>query len=697
MSFKIAENTGTCVGSLQELSNPFSRYGMALLPVAIIIAVRFLSEIYYVQICNDILLAFCLALGMALIFGHAGILDLGYIAFVAVGAYAYGFLSLVCGWSFWVSLPVCGGLAAIFSVIIGLPTLRAQGDYLAIVTLGFGEIVRTILQRSEGLTGGARGIVGMPHAVIFGVVLASPEQYFWLLIAITVVLTSAYLSFSTSRIERFWRTVRDNPQLASTSGISRRSTLLVAFACGASIAGLTGAVFGARTGFLSPDSFTLFDSIYVLVYVVVVGQVYGDKSRSWISSRALYAPMLFGTVSAFIVLGEIARPFLLLKPTIVGTAILGAMLVRHNLNRMPGQGGSTADTTSDSSRSGIYTADNAAAFDFDAFAFHCQQFLAHHTDRCLDVRLTGVIAGVEIVKDVRFRALASLSKQTPEGSLSAPTGFSQVAQDSPVVTGIIGVIGLNGAGKTTLLRGLLNLVATCGSVTLRWKDRRSLGVSAVALLRPGRVWKSVYYHRSCDEICRQGLIGLSFQTPEVVQMTVAEYLTTALLAGMSNYELCELGGGLRVARLTKLPLAGFGLAAICRAHLARGAGRNKVILPYLSALGLDFIKDSWLPTLPLYYKRLVELTKLLILRPEYILLDEIMAGLDAHEKEQLKRVVRVLNRECGLGVLMIEHDLEAMRSVADSIILMDQGEMVVAGPTEEVLASARFRKLYEGI
>jgi ABC-type branched-subunit amino acid transport system permease subunit/ABC-type branched-subunit amino acid transport system ATPase component len=653
------------------------------------------ADIYYVQVCNDILLAFCLALGMAIIFGHAGILDLGYIAFAAVGAYTYALLTVLFGWSFWLCLPVSGALAAMFSVIIGLPTLRARGDYLAIVTLGFGEIVRTILQRTEQLTGGARGIVGVPHAVAFGATLESPQEYFWLMVGVSVLLTALYLASSTSRQERFWRVVRDNAQLAEVTGISRRSTLLIAFAWGAGIAGLTGVVMAARTGFLSPDSFTLFDSIYVLVYVVIVGQVFGEKQRRKLSDRVTYLPMLFATVSGFVILGELSRRVLQLKPTMLGITILGVMLIRHNMHRFRAKATTIETVISGAPPTSAKAADASVGVDARVLLQRGCKFFSRYVDRRLVVQMTAQIAGIDIVKGIQFEARASFPNLSSTRT-SLRESFTNGGR-CPIVGGIVGVIGLNGAGKTTLFRGLLNLAANYGSVTMEWVDTKNSRISTVPLLRPRRWFRGFHYRRSPYDMCRSGLFGVALQTPEVVQMTVGEYLITVLLAATKNYHQRELGAPRWAIRLGDLPVVGQVVGPAVRAHLIRRSGMAEIIHPYLKAFHLESFTDSWLPNLSLYHKRLVELIKILILRPHFILLDETMAGLDAAEKECVKETIRLLNRSCGIGVLVIEHDMETIHSLADSLILLDQGQIIAAGQTEEVLASGSFRAVYKGI
>ncbi|MCY1211187.1 urea ABC transporter, permease protein UrtC [compost metagenome] len=255
----------------------------------------------WVRVLDFAMLYVMLALGLNIVVGFAGLLDLGYIAFYAVGAYTAALLGSphLASQFEWIAHFVPGGLhvpflfivpigmavAAIFGLLLGAPTLRLRGDYLAIVTLGFGEIVRIFmnnLDRPVNITNGPKGIteidpvriagLNLAHTQsIFGIQLSSVYMYYYLFVLclLLVILTSTRLQFS--RIGRAWAAIREDEIAAKAMGINTRNLKLLAFVVGASFGGLSGVMFGSFQGFVSPESFTLWESVVVLACVVLGG------------------------------------------------------------------------------------------------------------------------------------------------------------------------------------------------------------------------------------------------------------------------------------------------------------------------------------------------------------------------------------------------------------------------------------------
>ena len=234
------------------------------------------------------LLFIMLALGLNVVVGYAGLLDLGYIAFFAVGAYAYALLAspqFDVHWSFLALLPLAAVVAAFFGVLLGAPTLRLRGDYLAIVTLGFGEIIRICLNnlnRPYNITNGPQGITlidplqvgGMSLAktqTFAGLTIAPVHSYYYVFLACAVVSIFISMRLEDSRIGRAWIAIREDELAAAAMGIHTRNVKLLAFAMGATFGGVAGALFASFQGFISPESFTLLDSIMVLCMVVLGG------------------------------------------------------------------------------------------------------------------------------------------------------------------------------------------------------------------------------------------------------------------------------------------------------------------------------------------------------------------------------------------------------------------------------------------
>jgi branched-chain amino acid transport system permease protein len=230
--------------------------------------------------------------GLNVVVGLAGLLDLGYVAFYAVGAYSYALLSHTFGLSFWVCLPMAGLLSATFGMLLGFPVLRLRGDYLAIVTLGFGEIVRVILLNWQVVTGGPNGISGIQRPTFFGLpflaavpgkttfheflgVAYSPDHriifLYYLILVLALATNLITLRIRRLPIGRAWEALREDETACRSLGIDPTKTKLSAFASGAMFAGFAGSFFATRQGFISPESFTFLESAIILAIVVLGG------------------------------------------------------------------------------------------------------------------------------------------------------------------------------------------------------------------------------------------------------------------------------------------------------------------------------------------------------------------------------------------------------------------------------------------
>jgi branched-chain amino acid transport system permease protein len=298
-----------------------------LIVVALVVAVAFpnFTSRYALDVAIMVLIYICLGLGLNIVIGLAGMLDLGYIAFYGVGAYAYALLNVNFGMSFWMSLPLAAVFAAIAGCIIGYPTLRMRGDYLAIVTLGFGEIVRLILNNWMTLTNGPNGILGIKAPAVwlpsfvdgfsFEYLYLKKLYYLYyvaLLLAIITIIAVHRLNFS--RIGRAWESIREDETAAELMGVNTFLLKLLAYAMGAVFAGLAGAFFAARMRFVSPESFTFLESAMVLCMVVLGGM--GS------------IPGILLGVGALIILPEVFREFELYRMLAVGLAMVFMMVYR---------------------------------------------------------------------------------------------------------------------------------------------------------------------------------------------------------------------------------------------------------------------------------------------------------------------------------------------------------------------------------
>lgn len=339
----------------------------------------------WVRILDFALLYILLALGLNIVVGFTGLLDLGFIAFYAVGAYLYALLASPhlleqFAWiqaafpdgfhvSIWVTLPLAALIAGFFGLLLGAPTLKLRGDYLAIVTLGFGEIVRIFLNNLNApvnITNGPQGISQIEPLSIFGISLAGERgvidlfglaipsvlAYYYVLLAIVAIAIVMCYRLVNSRTGRAWKAIREDEIAAKAMGINTRNMKLLAFAMGAVFGGVSGSLFASFQGFVSPESFTLFESIVVLAMVVLGGL---GNIRGVVIGAALLAAIpealrlvVIPVQEAFLGQGnavidaEVARQFL------YGTAMVGIMLWKPS-GLIPGSGSEPKKTSAPTS------------------------------------------------------------------------------------------------------------------------------------------------------------------------------------------------------------------------------------------------------------------------------------------------------------------------------------------------------------
>ncbi len=263
---------------------PVRRTSLLVL-LALVAVYPYALGMYHTNIMITALIYVILALGLNIVVGLGGLLNLGYAAFFAFGAYTYGLLwkyagpafvsaGINTGWIFWIALPLAGIIAVIFGILLSLPVLRLRGDYLAIITLAFGEIVRMVLQNSSAVTGGATGISLIPRPWLFNLRLP-PRQaatYIYYIVLILVIFTIFVVRrIEDSRVGRALEAMREDEIACEAMGIDLVRNKLATFALGAFWAGIAGVVLAAQTTYINPDSFTLWESIMVLMAIVIGG------------------------------------------------------------------------------------------------------------------------------------------------------------------------------------------------------------------------------------------------------------------------------------------------------------------------------------------------------------------------------------------------------------------------------------------
>ncbi len=630
------------------LRRPLPRL-VRLLPPALLALVALLLPYLlpgdrWVRVAALALIYIALASGLNILVGLTGLLDLGFIAFFIVGAYTTAILTVrlfidqlgfepeSLWWLFPVSLVAALLLAGLAGAIIGYPTLRARGDYLAIMTLAFGEIVRIVSINWIDLTGGSVGIRNIPPFGIGGIELVSPAANYYVVLAMVVVVLAALAGVIASPIGRAWVAIREDELVASSMGIRTRRYKLLAYVCGASIAGVTGVFFAHMQQFINPDSFTLEDNFIVLSLVILggAGTYWGPVvgATLWIFFQAIardwtivqeHPEFRTGLLALIVVVLMILRPG-------------GIVSRRLKLTRSAGAGagaGTAAPAVVPDARGG-------AASPVTPDAPPTQTATA-------PAREAGPAAGTPVlVVDGVGRTFGGL---TALGSV----GF-EVRRGE-----ILGLMGPNGAGKSTLLNVLSGVTKPSrGSITF-YGDRID-GLES-------------------DRVSVKG-VARTFQTVRLFwDMTVLENL----LVGAHE----RLRGWVPAFAL-RLPKHRHDEAvALADAdELLRFTGVAGERSRRASALSYDS-------------QRRVEIARALMTKPRLLLLDEPAAGMNESETRALAALISAI-RDAGTDVVLIEHDMDLLMSVSDRIVVLDHGEVIATGTPDEVRRDPAVLEAYLG-
>jgi branched-chain amino acid transport system permease protein len=306
--------------------------GPSLLVFALLLPLLVSGNRYLLDLAILVLTYVMLGWGLNIVVGLAGLLDLGYVAFYAVGAYSYALLAHYFGWSFWICLPLAGILAAFWGVLLGFPVLRLRGDYLAIVTLAFGEIIRLVLLNWQSFTGGPNGISGIPRPSFFGLPFTADEDgfaaffglefspahrvifLFYVILALALLTNWVTIRLRRLPIGRAWEALREDEIACRSLGINTTNTKLTAFAIGAMFGGIAGSFFATRQGFISPESFVFMESALILAIVVLGGM----------------GSQIGVAVAAVVMIGgfELFREFAQFRMLVFGLAMVAIMVWR---------------------------------------------------------------------------------------------------------------------------------------------------------------------------------------------------------------------------------------------------------------------------------------------------------------------------------------------------------------------------------
>ncbi|MBN1499053.1 MAG: branched-chain amino acid ABC transporter permease [Spirochaetes bacterium] len=272
-SFSLSES----LSNLSESKFHYPAMGVTLL---LFILIPVFSSLYQTTVLSSALIYVMLGLGLNIVVGLGGLLNLGYVAFYIVGAYSYAMLNTHFGLSFWVALPIGALLSTVFGILLALPILRLRGDYLAIVTLAFAEIIRLILQNEGDIFGGPSGINNIEPPSFFGFEFGLDGKtvlMYYIILFMTIFTIFVIFRLENSRIGRAWQALREDEIATKSMGINVTMTKLTSFALGATWAGFAGVLFSAKTAFINPDSFTIWESVIILCFVVLggMGSIFG--------------------------------------------------------------------------------------------------------------------------------------------------------------------------------------------------------------------------------------------------------------------------------------------------------------------------------------------------------------------------------------------------------------------------------------
>jgi branched-chain amino acid transport system permease protein len=605
-----------------------------------------------------------LALGLNIVVGFAGLLDLGYAAFFAIGAYTYGIFSSYqvqpvwnsfwepLQWlglvehihpagglgtvhftvSFWLMLPVSAVVAAFFGLMFGAPTLRLKGDYLAIVTLGFGEIVPIVARNTPYLTNGAAGLNGVTTPSLFGYSFGvKSTPYFYVGLALLSCLIFVSLRLKNSRIGRAWLAIREDEIAAGAMGVNRTRLKLLAFAVGAGFAGATGTFYVAKLQTATPEMFTFPVSVMLLVMIVlggmgsVAGVVLGalilQLLQSWFLQDLSRWLQQLGDLTGIEFLQHLD---LVQSIELIFGIILVVMMLYRREGLIPERRAVTALTRDEQaampSRGGMQG-------EFQPI----RPKTIDLTKPLLEIRgLAKAYGGIQAVKDLDLTVMPN---------------------------SIVGVIGPNGSGKTTFFNLVTGLTAPdSGKVVLAGEE--------VTRLAPHLV-------------VERG-IARTFQNLRLFpNMTV---LDNALVGSHARTATGAIGAVLRPPWVKREEHA-----ARMRALEILGIFGNR-LLPRLQHLAR---------TLSYANRRRLEIARALVAEPVLLLLDEPTAGMNPAETLELADQLRSL-RDRGITILMIEHKLNVVNLIADKVIVLDHGEKIAEGNPAEVHSNKEVLRAYLG-